>query len=284
MIVKECALHLAAELDLKLTFKVTTNGTLIDREVLQALTSLKASVVVSLDGPQEINDRQRVTKSGKGSFAAALSGLQKLLEHQSQLGAIGVHSVFNDQHTDVVATWKAFADLPVRYFEFTYSVDHHNPQATKSYCEALEQVAALAFAKGGEAELCRINNFAEIFRRLDRQEPLTNHCGIGKSLAVIDARNHIYNCPWTVGKPSGLLGSQTTINEAATSGFQDSLIELNNCHSCWARFLCGGGCSYVHGSTNGQRGHKKIDFCDRTRFQTGLAIVYYHRARGGEQC
>lgn len=275
----EYALEEAGKRGVRMSFKVTTNGTLVTDEALATLRALRSNVVVSLDGPAEINDRQRVQKNGRGSFNKAYAGLLKLLENKDSLGTIGVHAVFNEKNLEVESAWEMFHGLPVDFMEFTYAVNAPDAEATRVYNEGMERIAARAFALGGETELRRINNFGDLFRRFDTQERLTNHCGLGKSLVVIDARNKLYNCPWTVGTDEGRLGEGTELDYDRISRHRESLIETNNCQSCWARFLCGGGCSFVHGSTGGSLKEKKVDFCERTRFLTALAMVYYHRSR-----
>lgn len=261
------------------TFKVTTNGTRVTDKALKMLMAIHAHVVVSLDGPAEINDLQRFDKRGHGSFDAAFEGLQKLLAHKDRLASVGVHSVFNEKNLDVEKSWDFFSPLPLDYLEFTYAVNNHDAEATRAYNSSLEKVLQKAFEKGGEDELLRINNVREIFARLDDQRRRTNHCGLGKSFVMIDARNQIWNCPWTVGLAGNKLGEGTDLDYDAIARHQASQIETNDCGTCWARFLCGGGCSFIHNSTDGDLKNKRNDFCERTRFLSALAVVYYHRSR-----
>ncbi|MBX2987629.1 MAG: radical SAM protein [Bdellovibrionaceae bacterium] len=261
------------------SFKVTTNGTLINDKALRALTDLGCHVTVSLDGPAEINDRQRLQKNGRGSFEAAFQGLQRLMARKSKLASLGVHAVFNEKNLEVEKAWEFLSPLPVDYMEFTYSVNGANHEATSTYNQQLARVLRLAWKRGGEQELRRISNVREIFDRLDQQRRRLNHCGLGKSMMVVDARNQLWSCPWTVGRANDRLGTGTVLDEDRLAVHQRSQIEVNECGSCWARFLCGGGCSFIHGSTDGFLRDKKSDFCERTRFLIGASLAYYHRAR-----
>lgn len=269
----------AREREISCSFKVTTNGTLITPEALEVLQNLKAHVVVSLDGPAELNDQQRVTKSGQGSFAQAFAGLQALIAHKSGLASLSVHSVFNEKNLQVVRAWETFAPLQIDNLEFTYSVSTPDADASRLYNEQIAATAALAWARGGERELMRIGNFRQIFQQLDEKRRIENHCGLGKTLAVIDARNKIYNCPWTVGRAEDRLGDGTDLDYDKWARHQKPQIETNDCGSCWARYLCGGGCSFIHESTNGESLKKKSDFCDRTRYLSAVALMYYHQSR-----
>ena len=261
------------------SFKVTTNGTLVTPEALNVLRGMRAHVTVSLDGPAAIHDRQRKTRSNEGTFENALTGLLLLLSHRQDLASVGINSVFNDLHTDVETTWTTLSQLPVDYLEFTYSVSPQNHEATQRFNASLAKTLDLAWQKGGDTELRRINNIREIFDRLDEQKRRLNHCGLGKNFLVVDSRNRLWNCPWTVGQKDNQLGSGTELDYDRFEKYQKSQIEMNGCESCWARFLCGGGCSFIHGSTKGTATEKKIDFCQRTRFLMAQALVYYGRSR-----
>lgn len=265
------------------SFKVTTNGTVITDKAIDALTSLKAHVVISLDGPAEINDQQRPSRNGQGSTAKILEGLQKLSTFKSSLSSLGVHGVFDQKNLDVFSAYKFYLELNFDWIEFTYGVTDHDPIANEKYLQGLAKIAEFAYKSGGETELRRISNFSRYFDILDRQERVLNHCGLGRSLVVIDARNKIYNCPWTVGRTQDQLGENSDLNYDRIEGYQKTLIERNSCESCWARFFCGGGCSFIHESTGSQnpkdKNKKKADFCIRTRYTIALVLLYYRASR-----
>lgn len=55
-----------------------TNATLLTEDWIDFIIEADISVGVSIDGPQWINDRRRVTRSGAGTFARAQEGMAKL--------------------------------------------------------------------------------------------------------------------------------------------------------------------------------------------------------------
>ncbi|HRO67378.1 MAG TPA: radical SAM protein, partial [Pseudobdellovibrionaceae bacterium] len=114
------------------SFKITTNGTLIDERVINILRAMNAHVTVSLDGPREINDRQRRTRGGEGRFEGSIKGLMDLLAFRGDLASVGVHAVFNESNLEVEKAWDLFSSIPVDYMEFTYSVNHHDAASTRA--------------------------------------------------------------------------------------------------------------------------------------------------------
>lgn len=64
----------------RLIFGMQTNGVLIDEEWLNIFEDFNIQVGVSLDGPEEVNDKHRVDKKGQGSHGDAVRGLMLLQE------------------------------------------------------------------------------------------------------------------------------------------------------------------------------------------------------------
>ncbi|MGB3238280.1 MAG: radical SAM protein, partial [Geitlerinemataceae cyanobacterium] len=68
------------EADVK--FGLQTNGTLVDDEIVKVLQEFDVRAGVSIDGPQEWNDRVRVDVKGNGSFSQVMAGVEKLRNPQ----------------------------------------------------------------------------------------------------------------------------------------------------------------------------------------------------------
>ncbi len=262
------------------TFKVTTNGTLLTDQNIALLNDISCAVDISLDGPPEVNDSRRPDRAGRGATAKIIEGLQRLAAQRSKIPYIELHCVMDPSHCDVDGTYLFFRTLPVDRFEFTYSVNETSTISSQKFVESYERAAAKAFNFGGEKELRRFHLFDRYFTVLDNQERIENHCGLGKTLAVIDARNRIFNCPWTVGDKKNQIGDGVLLDYAQLEKYAQPQVEMNQCGSCWARFLCGGGCSFVHESLDGQNMNKKNDFCFRTRYLTAVVLKYYGLNRG----
>src|SRR4051794_28108140 len=58
------------------SLQMQTNGTLIDPSWVSALGRARVHASVSLDGPPDIHDRNRVDHAGRGSHALAVRGLR----------------------------------------------------------------------------------------------------------------------------------------------------------------------------------------------------------------
>lgn len=270
---------LAADLKLSTEFQIITNATLINNEVLDAIAPLRPTITISIDGPPEINDQQRPQKNGLKSSELAVKGLEALLKRKNEFGLLLLHAVFNRNHTDVEKVWDYFQTFAVDKMEFTFDVTEKSEEANKAFTESLKKVAALAYAMGQERELRRIQFFDVHFQQLDSQVRRENYCGSGKSLLSLDSRNQIYQCPLEVSFKTRMIGVDENVNWSLLKTLEKPLIELNNCQTCWARHLCGGGCMFNHESLTGDKHQKHPTYCFRTRHLLSEAIMYYKQSR-----
>ena len=272
--------QLCAEKEVAASFTVITNGTLLTQKALDILCSIKAHITISIDGAPEEHDKARPQKNGKGSAEQAYQGLNALLARKSELGEILVHSVFSRFNLEVEKAYLYLSQFPVDRFEFTFDVTEADQDANQKFIAEMEKVAAIAFNKGGETELRKISLFNSYFDALDSQRRTENHCGTGKSLLSIDSNNKVFACPLDVGRQNEQVGEGSELNSEALNALSQNLVEKNNCQTCWARFLCGGGCLFVHKSLTGNKHKKHVSFCERTRSLIALSLLYYERSRG----
>lgn len=278
-ILADVAKQIATERNLKLRLGIVTNGTLFTESNIQLLAEMKASVNLSLDGDKETNDQRRPTKGGRGVTDKVVEGLNALLRRREELTEVGISGVFGRGNLDLMRAWDFFRQFNLDYYDFVY--DHHEKEAepSREFTQALVQVGKRAFEIGGEDELRKIKTYANYFHLLDEQLRLENFCGAGKSFLQIDARNQVTTCPWLVGEAKEIVGVGTTIFQDRLEKLQEPLIQKNNCGDCWARFLCGGGCMYIHRNKTGHKHQVDPNFCERTRSLIGSALELYLMAR-----
>ena len=282
-IIEHLARHtqlMAAGRNLRVRFDIVTNATLVDPARAELLARLKAHVTVSMDGAPEQNDRARVTKSGRGSSAQVLKGLEELLKVKDRLHSLHVGAVFGRHNLDVVGAWKYLSGLPFQTLKFDFAAETGDETASQIFAEGLSEVMELAYAKGGEGELRRIHVADHLFRSLDEQVRVRNHCLAGKNHLQLDTDGRFSVCQWFVGQKDEDLGGEVRVNEGERHArFQKDLVDQNNCGTCWARFLCGGGCMSVNKVKTGNKHERDLAFCNRTRHTLLKGIEKYVEAR-----
>jgi len=82
-------------------FTLTTNGMLIDDDVIDYCNREMDNVVLSLDGRQEVHDRFRVDRAGRGSYERIVPKFQKLVNARGGKGYYmrGTFTHFNPDFT-----------------------------------------------------------------------------------------------------------------------------------------------------------------------------------------
>jgi len=74
-LIKSTVSYAKSQIKKKIHFSMTTNATLVNKEIASFLSTENFSVFVSLDGPEDIHDSWRKDKKGGGSFKRTLKGL-----------------------------------------------------------------------------------------------------------------------------------------------------------------------------------------------------------------
>lgn len=262
-------------------FTLTTNGMLIDDEVIDFCQREMSNVVLSLDGRKEIHDRYRVDYAGKGSWEQIVPKFQKLV---------------------------AARDNKNYYMRGTFT--HANPDFLKD----IEQMLALGFtelsmepvvcAAGDPAELTeedlpvvldQYEKLAALMLKRDREhQPFTFYhymidltggpciykrisgCGSGTEYMAVTPWGDLYPCHQFVGEEKFKLG---TIWDGVTNAeMQEEFASCNvyahpECRDCWAKLYCSGGCAAnAYHSTGSVKGVYKYG-CDLFRKRMECAIM-----------
>jgi len=268
--------------DIRVEFGITTNGTLIDEEIAELLASIRCHVTVSLDGKPETNDLVRPSANKKGSSLQTMNGLDQLMLVRERLGSLSVNGVYGKHNMKVFEGYQFFRAYDFDAINILYAINDEDQIYSEQFIEQMEQVLAYA-DMFGEQELRKFTFLNHYFASLDGQVRTVNHCGAGKSLLFTDTRADLFTCAWLMVDPNEKVGSGTLLDSEKLAEYQDPLLEKNNCQTCWARFLCGGGCMNVNKVKKGDKFLKDEYFCKRTRALVALGIHYYGKHRSIEQ-
>lgn len=268
---------------LRLQMSLTTNGTLITPEVARMLADNRFHVIVSLDGDAQQTNLVRPAKDRSDTFEKIRNGLSELKPYRSNLSRLSFHAVFGKGNMDLKRTYESFQTLNADSYSFTFDHDERSIPLSEEFTSKMIALSAQVFESGGEKELRKFRYFDEIFDHMDRQKGVRHYCGSGQSFLMIDSKNRVFTCPWDVGKPELQVGEGTDLSERLLEPYLGSLIEKNNCQTCWAKNLCGGGCMYIHKNRTGNKNKPDPIFCERQRSLISQALMYYYQSRSGDQ-
>ena len=240
----------ARETGTRVGFSVTTNGTLLTHDDLDLLRRHAFAVSVSLDGSAEVNDQYRRTRHGSGGFELALQSLQPLLRNPGKAritarATITRHDMRVLEHIDALAG-AGFAEVGV-------SPLRTSPLPDLALQEQDWPILLREMTRAGEAERQRLNdrkelrfsNLAVALKQLHNGYCKPLPCGAAASYVSVSARGEYFTCHRTVDNPQFILGDTA---HGLSIENRESFLRARHvdrqepCRSCWARYLCGGGC------------------------------------------
>ncbi|NLZ82750.1 MAG: SPASM domain-containing protein, partial [Clostridiales bacterium] len=270
------------KVDKKVTFSITTNGTLLDDEKIQFLADHKINVMLSFDGTKELQDAQRPYASGRGSYDLVLPKIQKLLKvapnttgHSVIVGntspeivkdalqEIGFRRVSVAMNSQSLFDEKDEEKTLIRN---TQSMFHVLDEEAKAWRELIKDRNVLSLKR----LMGRSNLYGAILHLLN-QSKKRYFCGAGRSMVSVTPSSDIYLCHRFVGLDEYKVGNlnHSTLNLDA---FIQSPVETNTeCIKCSARYYCGGGCKHDHVSASGSINHPEENMCKIKRHELELA-------------
>ena len=241
-------------------FTMTTNGVLLNDEIMEYCNREMSNVVLSLDGRKEVNDKMRPFRGGKGSFDLIVPKFQKFAEMRGDRDYY-VRGTFTRHNLDFSKDVTEFADLGFRSMsiepvvakpEEEYAIREEDlPQIMEEYDRLAEEY--LKRKKEG-----RGFNFFHFNIDLNQGPCVAKRlsgCGSGTEYLAVTPWGDLYPCHQFVGQEEFLLGNVDTgvTNERIRDEFKlCNVYAKDKCRDCFARFYCSGGCaanSYnFHGS------------------------------------
>lgn len=248
------------ETDKRFRFTMTTNGVLLNEEIMGFLNREMSNVVLSLDGRKEVNDRMRPFRSGRGSYDLIVPKFLRFAKLRGD-GDYYIRGTFTRHNLDFAKDVLKFADLGfssvsvepvVASPEEEYAIHEEDlPRIMEEY----DGLAAEYVRRKKEGRGFRFFHFNMDLSQGPCVAKRLSGCGSGTEYLAVTPFGDLYPCHQFVGREEFLLGSVDT--GVTRKAIQDEFKLLNvyakeKCHDCFARFYCSGGCaanSYqFHGS------------------------------------
>lgn len=240
------------ECDKNFRFTLTTNGMLLNDEVMEFCNKEMGNVVLSLDGRREVNDRMRPTRNGKGSsYDIIVPKFQKFAESRNQ-DKYYVRGTFTRHNLDFSKDVLHFADLGFKQMSMepvVASPDEPYAIREEDLPQILEEYDRLAVEFIKRKKEGRGFNFFHFMIDLEQGPCVAKRlsgCGSGTEYLAVTPWGDFYPCHQFVGEEGFLLGNVDAgiTNTALRDEFKlCNVYAKEKCRSCFARFYCSGGCS-----------------------------------------
>ena len=271
-------------------FTLTTNGVLIDDDVIDFANREMSNVVLSLDGRKEIHDRFRVDYAGNGSWDNIVPKFQKLVEARGGKDYY-MRGTFTHANPDFLNDIQQMLDLGFSELSMEPVVcasgdpSELTEEDKEIVLDQYEKLAELMLKKDEEGKpftfyhyMIDLTGGPCIYKRI-------SGCGSGTEYMAVTPTGELYPCHQFVGEEKFKLGD--IWNGVSNTAIQNEFMECNvysrpECRDCWAKLYCSGGCAAnAYHSTGSVKGIYKYG-CDlfKKRMECAIMVAIARAFRG----
>lgn len=232
-------------------FTLTTNGMLIDDDVIEFANKEMSNVVLSLDGRKHINDHFRVDYAGKGSYETIVPKFKKLVEARGHKDYY-MRGTFTHNNVDFTEDIFHMADLGFKELSMEpvvcpegdpYALTREDlPKILNQYEILAKEMIRRKKAGNGFTfyhYMLDLKNGPCIYKRI-------TGCGSGTEYMAVTPWGELYPCHQFVGDEKYSLGDiwQGVTKKDVQDKFRSqNAYAREECKDCWAKLYCSGGCA-----------------------------------------
>jgi uncharacterized protein len=246
------AAGLARERGVDVRFSITTNGTLLTEADVAFFEDHGFAVTISLDGARREHDLQRPFRDGSGSYDRILARVGPLLKSQRRM-QVSARVTVTPRNMNLPETLDDLINLGFHSVGFSPLLRSPTGSGEMDAAHLARMLEGLiTCGLDFERHVLRgvrypFLNMVNALRELDRGTHRPYPCGAGAGYLGVSAEGDLAACHRFVGDAEGAMGSlQSGVDRVR----QDAWLSTRHvhtqepCKSCWARYLCGGGCHH----------------------------------------
>ncbi|HCQ6143253.1 TPA: thioether cross-link-forming SCIFF peptide maturase [Clostridioides difficile] len=234
-------------------FTITTNGVLLNDEIIDYINENMHNVVLSLDGRKEVNDNMRPTLNDKGSYDITLPRFKKLVEKRAKDKYYYIRGTFTRDNLDFSKDVIHFADLGFKLTSVEPVVgDESNPYALREedlpkIFEEYEKFAVEYADRQLQGDGFKFFHFMIDLNQGPCVIKRITGCGAGNEYLSVTPNGDIYPCHQFVGneefKMANIFDEEIVLPENLKNMFREAHVYTKEeCKQCWNKFYCSGGC------------------------------------------
>jgi len=247
--------------DRTLTFSLVTNGILLTPELVRYFKEKEVRITVSLDGPEDIHNANRVYKNGKGTFTEVMSSIEILRSCHMPFSVKVTTNRYTqyDQLTDFLcrqdfdAVYISQVDYPMLCTEKDYQMDTAMYGIYAKWQQELMQKGChdMKEGKNNTFQAKQFNMANNSLRHNMKGFPFK--CVAGWHIASFGIDGRLYLCKSFVGQEAFCVGNADdgVDKEKLVRLYKDFLNASRDCDACWALSVCERGCYYEKSKQDG---------------------------------
>lgn len=222
-------------------FGIITNGTIINSDIIEFFKENITDITVSIDGPKDVNDANRVYSNGNGSYKAIKRFITTVKEETTI--PIIYEATYTKEHIEMEYRTKDISNFMLKEFEMKgIIVDDKNLNTDRLLDSWLNFDYNVAVDNNFENMPAGFWSILQVITSKQSQ----GICPVMNKIFSISSNGYIFPCHMLTGNTNENLGNvrtQNFFNQKSTYESKDFILDLKNnpkCNSCWCKKLCSG--------------------------------------------
>jgi uncharacterized protein len=281
----------------EISFSITTNGTKFTDDVNSYLNANNFGVIVSFDGDEEAQNKNRPFRGGRNSYAETKPKIEKFLA--SRKGKATARATITNHTTDLKGIRDKLLDMGFHKANATvatlsdYALENREVnkvegQQIYNINQAYEQEADELYDAIKQRHISKALRESKVMRfltQLKAKNKSYHPCGVGRKMVGIAITGDVYPCHRFVGVDKFKLGNVKDFDTESRAQYSTSYTQSHPvCSRCWAKYQCGGGgCIQDNEVMMGKVDKVNTRHCSELKHQVKLAIDLYNKLNTEER-
>ncbi|XPV69125.1 MAG: quinohemoprotein amine dehydrogenase maturation protein [Halarcobacter sp.] len=269
-------------------FTITTNATLLTKEIIEFLKENQFGITISIDGPKAIHNKTRLTNSGSGSYDMVKKKAEMLLSMYRDR-PIGARVTLTRGITQIDEIWEhLFNDLKFAEVGFApatasdNSIFNLSEEELLNVFEGFKQLGEKYIDSALKGEFNGFSNLHRLIGDIHAGRKKKLPCGAGVGLLSVSYDGNFDLCHRFTGSDFTNFGNvKTGLDKPKLSNFIEKRLNTNDgdCSTCHIRNLCAGGCYHESYIRYNDPSKAVLHYCDIMRDWIDFGLMAYSKIR-----
>jgi len=271
---------LASKCDREFSFRILTNGTAFNSENAKFLIEHGVELQISIDGSQIAHNRWRVFRGGQPTYENILGAINRYFTDSMHL--ITVRATMTKGNLNASTIYQSLRDIGfskiiVAHANGNFEASNYSEKDLQELRDGYSQLASLFLEQAVLHESVEVIGapFNDHIRILTSGERKDSYCGAGVHFVGLSARGEYAFCQDLAENPLAVAGNVSSgVDLKIVREYVDLSTAVDRkpvCFSCWARYICGGGCAALAISENRNIAYPYTPDCELIRHNIALS-------------
>ncbi|WP_251862334.1 radical SAM protein [Clostridium sp. Marseille-Q2269] len=227
----------------KIGFSMTTNGTLINKEIEEFIIQNRIYTTISIDGDKEIQNSNRFYDNKKGCYDQVIKNTEQL----RKTNLLTARATISPKNSDILHNVDHLIDIGFKKVAWAPALNLLNDEDMENIVQGQKEVILKVEKCIKKGDFDRAKKYLTVIDMLNKVKSdglRTKGCGSGTNIMAVNIEGNIYPCHRFVGNEFMRLGNIRNDIPCENDSFYSNvgLKEFEKCATCLSRNICAGGC------------------------------------------